>query len=180
MTKRRLAKKELKKEAHHLLLREQELKLLQQQKEMAVSLIKKEIYDGQWPHPEIIEGYKKADPKFLDFIKDTAYSEMKFVHEIEHTRLKYEAKLEAKQDIYSLVATLFGQTSGLIVAIVALLGGFWLITKGHVVPGLIIGGTPLVAVVYVLVSRHYPELRSSRSEEDNKTELDEKSDDLAR
>ena len=86
-----------------------------------------EIYQGDLPHPEILKGYTELYPDAAKRIIENGIAETEHRREIERRYLNANIK-----------AHTLGQILGFIVAILIILGGIYLILKGHQVSGSIL------------------------------------------
>nr|DAV21219.1 MAG TPA: putative membrane protein [Caudoviricetes sp.] len=97
---------------------------------------KLEIYQGDLPHPKILEGYNQLYPDAAKKIIDNG------IAETEHRRDMERRYLSANIRAHTL-----GQILGFIIAILIIVGGIYLILKGHQVSGSILSGVSALGVI---------------------------------
>ncbi|MBJ6744939.1 DUF2335 domain-containing protein [Streptococcus sp. 121] len=104
--------------------------------ERQIVLQKLEIYQGDLPHPEILEGYNNLFPEAAKLIIENG------VAESEHRR-----KMEEKYLSGNIAAHKFGQVLGFIVALLIIACGTFLIFTGYSIAGSIMTGTTALGVI---------------------------------
>ena len=102
-----------------------------------------EIYQGDLPHPEILKGYTELYPDAAKRIIENGIAETEHRRDIERRYLNANIK-----------AHTLGQILGFIVAILIILGGIYLILKGHQVSGSILSGISAIGVVGLFTGSH--------------------------
>lgn len=104
--------------------------------ERQIVLQKLEIYQGDLPHPEILEGYNNLFPETAKLIIENG------VAESEHRR-----KMEERYLSGNIAAHKFGQVLGFIVALLIFACGTFLIFTGHSIAGSIMTGTTALGII---------------------------------
>ncbi|HEM4128982.1 TPA: DUF2335 domain-containing protein [Streptococcus suis] len=104
--------------------------------ERQVVLEKLEIYQGDLPHPDILQGYNKLYPDAAKRIIENG------IAETEHRR-----KMEERYLSGNILAHRLGQILGFIVALTIVGSGTFLIFTGHAIAGSIMTGTTALGVI---------------------------------
>ena len=104
--------------------------------ERQVVLERLEIYQGDLPHPDILEGYNRLYPDSAKRIIENGIAES------EHRR-----KMEDKYLSGNIAAHKFGQVLGFIVALAIITSGTFLIFTGHAITGSLMTGATAVGVI---------------------------------
>ena len=104
--------------------------------ERQVVLERLEIYQGDLPHPDILEGYNRLYPDAAKRIIENGIAES------EHRR-----KMEDKYLSGNIAAHKFGQVLGFIVALAIITSGTFLIFTGHAITGSLMTGATAVGVI---------------------------------
>lgn len=104
--------------------------------ERQVVLERLEIYQGDLPHPDILEGYNRLYPDAVKRIIENGIAES------EHRR-----KMEDKYLSGNIAAHKFGQVLGFIVALAIITSGTFLIFTGHAITGSLMTGATAVGVI---------------------------------
>lgn len=105
-------------------------------KERQVVLEKLEIYQGDLPHPNILQGYNELYPDAAKRIIENG------IAETEHRR-----KMEEKYLSGNISAHRLGQFLGFIVALAIVGSGTFLIFTGHAITGSIMTGATALGVI---------------------------------
>lgn len=101
-----------------------------------VILRKLEIYHGDLPHPDILEGYNNLYPDAAKKIIDNGIAES------EHRR-----KMEDKYLSGNITSYKLGQFLGFFIAVLVILGGIFLIATGKQLAGSILTGTTALGLI---------------------------------
>ena len=104
--------------------------------ERQVVLERLEIYQGDLPHPDILEGYNRLYPDAAKRIIENGIAES------EHRR-----KMEDKYLSGNIAAHKFGQVLGFIVDLAIITSGTFLIFTGHAITGSLMTGATAVGVI---------------------------------
>lgn len=126
----------------HLVASEKEIEEVVQQVERlepqqrATVLQKLEIYQGDLPHPSILEGYNALYPEAAKKIIDNGIAETEYRREQERKFLSAQIK-ERKR----------GQYLGFALALLMTGCGTYLIVNGHTVSGSVLSGITAVGIV---------------------------------
>ena len=104
--------------------------------ERQVVLERLEIYQGDLPHPDILEGYNRLYPDAAKRIIENGIAES------EHRR-----KMEDKYLSGNIAAHKFGPVLGFIVALAIITSGTFLIFTGHAITGSLMTGATAVGVI---------------------------------
>lgn len=118
---------------------------------------KTEYYEGPFPHPSILQGYKDVSPDFPKQIMDWTKSEQQFRHDFYQQEQKNQNS-DSKAGILSAV----------IVCLVCIICGTIIILNGHQLSGTLITafGPGSVVVSFLTTTRpHHSD--SSKDDEDN-------------
>ncbi len=95
-----------------------------------------EIYQGDLPHPKILEGYNALYPDAAKRIIENG------IAETEHRREMEKKYLNANIKAHNL-----GQVLGFIIAVLIIVGGVHLILNNHQVSGSILSGVSALGVI---------------------------------
>lgn len=109
-------------------------KLPPEQKQLVTR--KLEIYQGDLPHPDILEGYFKLYPDAPKKIIENG------IAETEHRRMMEKKYLNSQIFAHNL-----GQYLGFAIALVIIIGGIYLIINNHAITGSILSGTSAIGVI---------------------------------
>ncbi|MGT2923890.1 DUF2335 domain-containing protein [Streptococcus caviae] len=101
-----------------------------------VVLQKLEIYQGDLPHPDILEGYNRLYPDAAKKIIDNGISES--VH---------RRKMEERYLSGNITAHKLGQLFGFLIATMVIIGGIYLIAKDKQIAGSILTGTTALGLI---------------------------------
>lgn len=101
-----------------------------------VVLQKLEIYQGDLPHPDILEGYNRLYPDAAKKIIDNGISES--VH---------RRKMEERYLSGNITAHKLGQFFGFLVATMVIIGGIYLIATGKQIAGSLLTGTTALGLI---------------------------------
>lgn len=104
--------------------------------ERQVVLERLEIYQGDLPHPDILEGYNRLYPDAAKRIIENGIAES-----------EYRRKMEDKYLSGNIAAHKFGQVLGFIVALAIITSGTFLIFTGHAITGSLMTGATAVGVI---------------------------------
>lgn len=97
---------------------------------------KMEIYQGDLPHPDILEGYNRLYPDAAQKIINNG------INESEHRREMEKKYLDGQISDRKL-----GQWLGFIVAMVVIIGGICLIIEDHQLTGTILSGVSVIGLI---------------------------------
>ena len=126
----------------HLVGSEKEIEDVVQQMERlepqqrATVLQKLEIYQGDLPHPSILEGYNALYPEAVKKIIDNGIAETEYRREQERKFLSAQIA-ERKR----------GQYLGFVLALLMILCGSYMILNGHTVAGSVLSGITAVGII---------------------------------
>ncbi len=95
-----------------------------QHKSVATTSETLEMFAGPLPHPSTLEGYKAVDPKLVDTIIQMAVDQQLHRHQME----------KREQKIIPFIH-IFGQLLGTFIGLIALIGGFYLLTQNKTIEG---------------------------------------------
>jgi uncharacterized membrane protein len=97
-------------------------------------------FSGPLPHPEVLRGYESVQPGAAERIIKMAENEAIHRHSLERNGQKSFVNNER-----------LGMLCALFICLVALMGGFLCILKGHPTAGTILSATPLGVIVTVFI-----------------------------
>ncbi len=114
---------------------------------------KLEIYQGDLPHPKILEGYNALYPDAAKRIIENG------IAETEHRREMEKRYLNANIKAHNL-----GQILGFVIAILIIVGGIYLILKDHQVSGSILSGVSALGVIGMFTGNNSGNKKDSKSD----------------
>ena len=114
---------------------------------------KLEIYQGDLPHPKILEGYNELYPDAAKRIIENG------IAETEHRREMEKRYLNANIKAHNL-----GQILGFVIAILIIVGGIYLILKDHQVSGSILSGVSALGVTGMFTGNNSGNKKDSKSD----------------
>ena len=126
----------------HLVASEKEIEEVVQQVERlepqqrATVLQKLEIYQGDLPHPSILEGYNELYPEAAKKIIDNGIAEIEYRREQERKFLSAQIKERER-----------GQYLGFFLAVLMTACGTYLIVNGHTAAGSVLSGITALGII---------------------------------
>ena len=114
---------------------------------------KLEIYQGDLPHPKILEGYNALYPDAAKRIIENG------IAETEHRREMEKRYLNANIKAHNL-----GQILGFVIAILIIVGGIYLILKDHQVLGSILSGVSALGVIGMFTGNNSGNKKDSKND----------------
>ena len=126
----------------HIVASEKEIEEVVQQVERlepqqrATVLQKLEIYQGDLPHPSILEGYNALYPEAAKKIIDNGIAETEYRREQERKFLSAQIKERRR-----------GQYLGFFLAVLMTACGTYLITNGHTAAGSVLSGITALGII---------------------------------
>lgn len=114
---------------------------------------KLEIYQGDLPHPKILEGYNALYQDAAKRIIENG------IAETEHRREMEKRYLNANIKAHNL-----GQILGFVIAILIIVGGIYLILKDHQVSGSILSGVSALGVIGMFTGNNSGNKKDSKSD----------------
>ena len=114
---------------------------------------KLEIYQGDLPHPKILEGYNELYPDAAKRIIENG------IAETEHRRDMERRYLNANIWAHNL-----GQVLGFVIAVLIIVGGIYLILKDHQVSGSILSGVSALGVIGMFTRNKSGNKKDSKSD----------------